>query len=61
MLPLFGKVKSFLMTQKWFVANRPVPPYLQKSEQFAKELAEVKEYGCHQKNMQIVTFFGLMV
>lgn len=60
MLPLFGKVKSFLMTPEMVLANRPVPPPSTKSEQFAKELAEVKNYGLNatQKNMQIVTFWA---
>lgn len=60
MLPLFGKVKSFLMTPEMVVASRPVPPPSTKSEQFAKELAEVKSYGKNatKKNMQIVTFWA---
>ncbi|MFV5690955.1 phosphatase PAP2 family protein [Flavobacterium sp. LT1R49] len=60
MLPLFGKVKSFLMTPEMVVANRPVPPPSTKSEQFAKELAEIKNYGTNpsRKNMQIVTFWA---
>lgn len=60
MLPLFGKVKSFLMTPEMVVASRPVPPPSTKSEQFAKELAEVKNYGknASRKNMQIVTFWA---
>ena len=60
MLPLFGKVKSFLMTPEMVVASRPVPPPSTKSEQFAKELAEIKSYGKNatRKNMQIVTFWA---
>ncbi|RDI56635.1 phosphatase PAP2 family protein [Flavobacterium glaciei] len=60
MLPLFGKVKSFLMTPEMVVASRPVPPPSTKSQQFAKELAEVKSYGKNatKKNMQIVTFWA---
>ena len=60
MLPLFGKVKSFLMTPEMVVASRPIPPPSTKSEQFAKELAEVKRYGQNatRKNMQIVTFWA---
>ncbi|PIF61174.1 vanadium-dependent haloperoxidase [Flavobacterium sp. 11] len=60
MLPLFGKVKSFLMTPEMVIASRPVPPPSTKSEQFAKELAEVKNYGKNatRKNMQIVTFWA---
>lgn len=60
MLPLFGKVKSFLMTQEMVVASRPSAPPSTKSEAFAKELAEIKNYSENnsQKNMQIVTFWA---
>ncbi|TDE55313.1 phosphatase PAP2 family protein [Flavobacterium sp. GT3P67] len=60
MLPLFGKVKSFLMTPEMVVASRPVPPPSTKSEQFAKELAEIKDYGTNpsRKNMEIVAFWA---
>ena len=60
MLPLFGKVKSFLMTPEMVVASRPVPPPSTKSIQFANELAEVINYGknASRKNMQIVTFWA---
>ena len=60
MLPLFGKVKSFLMTPEMVIASRPVPPPSTKSQQFAKELAEVKSYGKNatRKNMEIVTFWA---
>ena len=60
MLPLFGKVKSFLMTPEMVVASRPVPPPSTKSEQFTKELAEIKNYGNNpsRKNMEIVTFWA---
>jgi hypothetical protein len=39
MLPLFGKVKSFLMTPADILANRPAPPPSTKSAAFATELA----------------------
>lgn len=60
MLPLFGKVKSFLMTPEMVIASRPVPPPSTKSQQFAKELAEVKSYGKNvtRKNIEIVTFWA---
>lgn len=60
MLPLFGKVKSFLMTPAMVTANRPVAPPSTKSQQFAKELAEVKSYGNNpsRKNMEIVSFWA---
>lgn len=59
MLPLFGKVKSFLMTPEMVLANRPSPPST-KSEAFKKELAEIKSYSenTSRKNMQIVTFWA---
>lgn len=60
MLPMFGKVKSFLMTPEMVVAQRPVPPPSTKSEQFAKELAEVKNYGTNpsRKNIEMVAFWA---
>jgi hypothetical protein len=60
MLPLFGKVKSFLMTPEMVIASRPVPPPSTKSEQFAKELAEIKNFSKNpsRKNMEIVTFWA---
>jgi hypothetical protein len=60
MLPLFGKVKSFLMTPEMVVASRPVPPPSTKSEQFAKELAEIKAYSKDnsKKHQEIVTFWA---
>lgn len=60
MLPLFGKVKSFLMTSEMVVSIRPIPPPSTKSVQFAKELAEVKMYenNATRKNMEIVTFWA---
>jgi len=60
MLPLFGKVKSFLMTPEMVVASRPVPPPSTKSEQFAKELAEIKAFSQDnsKKNQEIVTFWA---
>lgn len=60
MLPLFGKVKSFLMTPAMVVASRPVPPPSTKSEQFAKELAEIKAYSKDnsKKHQEIVTFWA---
>ena len=60
MLPLFGNVKSFLMTPAMVIASRPVPPPSTHSEQFANELAEVKAYSknASKKNMQMVTFWA---
>lgn len=60
MLPLFSKVKSFLMTPEMVVTSRPVPPPSTKSEQFAKELAEIKAYSKDdsKKQQDIVTFWA---
>ncbi|MEN9322654.1 MAG: hypothetical protein RL699_434 [Bacteroidota bacterium] len=60
MLPLFGNVKSFLMTPEMVVANRPLPPPSTHSQQFQDELAEVKYYSTHsnRRNMQIVSFWA---
>ncbi|TRX40493.1 phosphatase PAP2 family protein [Flavobacterium restrictum] len=60
MLPLFGKVKSFLMTPEMVVASRPVAPPSTKSEQFAKELAEVKAFSkdASKDHIKIVTFWA---
>lgn len=60
MLPLFGNVKSFLMSPSDVVANRPVPPPSTKSIQFFTELNEVKQYSQNatRENMRIVTFWA---
>lgn len=60
MLPLFGKVKSFFMTPEMVIANRPIAPPSTKSVQFAKELAEIKDYSKNatRTNMEIVTFWA---
>lgn len=47
MLPLFGRVKSFLMDSLKIVSSRPAPPPYVHSEKFQKELAEVKYYSEH--------------
>jgi PAP2 superfamily len=60
MLPLFGKVKSFLMTSDMFITSRPVPPPSTSSAQFANELAEVKQFSLNntRANMKIVSFWA---
>ena len=60
MLPLFGNVKSFLMTPADVVANRPSPPPSTNSVQFLTELNEVKKYSqdVSKENMKIVTFWA---
>lgn len=44
MLPLFGKVRSFLIDSATQVANRPLPPPSTGSPAFATELAEIKDF-----------------
>lgn len=60
MLPLFGNVRSFLMSSSDVVASRPVPPPSTRSTQFATELAEVKSFSQNatRKQMEIVTFWA---
>jgi len=60
MIPAFGKVKSFLMTPAMVTASGPVPPPSTKSEQFAKELAEIKAFSKDnsKKHQEIVTFWA---
>ena len=60
MLPLFGNVKSFLMTPANVIANRPVAPPLTNSPQFLAELNEVKYYSenATRERMQIVNFWA---
>lgn len=60
MLPLFGKVKSFLMTPAMVIASRPIPPPSTKSVEFANELAEIKKFSQEnsKKKMDIVTFWA---
>jgi len=60
MLPLFGKVRGFLMDSLEMVNNRPVPPPSTNSDQFKKELAEVKSYSKNatREHFRIVHFWG---
>ncbi len=60
MLPMFGVVKSFLMDSLQVVANRPAPPPSVHSEQFKKELEEVKYYSEHPttERTRIVQFWA---
>ena len=60
MLPLFGSVRSFLMSSSDVLASRPVPPPSTKSTQFANEVAEVKNFSKNatRKEMEIVTFWA---
>lgn len=60
MLPLFGKVKSFLMSSTDVVANRPPPPPSTNSAKFLTELNEVKRYSQNvtREHMRIVSFWA---
>lgn len=60
MLPLFGNVKSMLMTPADVIANRPVPPPSTNSPQFLAELQEVKRYSknASRKEMEIISFWA---
>lgn len=60
MLPLFGKVKTFLFDSAALVSIRPAPPASVKSEEFKKQLAEVKWYSEHYDNerMRVVSFWA---
>ena len=60
MLPLFGNVKSFLMTPADVLATRPSPPPSTNSPQFLIELNEVKKYSldASKENMKIVAFWA---
>jgi PAP2 superfamily len=60
MLPLFGNVKSFLMTPAQIVANRPVAPQSTNSPKFATELAEVKSFSQNdsRENLRVVSYWA---
>ncbi|MGE5107138.1 MAG: phosphatase PAP2 family protein [Sphingobacteriales bacterium] len=61
MLPLFGKVKTFLFDSLTLVTQvRPGPPPSTKSDQFKKELEEVKWYSDHydRERFRIVSFWA---
>ena len=60
MLPLFGKVKTFLFDSATLVSIRPPAPPSTKSDQFKKEVDEVMYYSKHPTNerMKIVQFWA---
>lgn len=60
MLPLFGKVKSFLMSADDVLINRPLAPPSTISPLFATELAEVKNFSenSSRENQRIVSFWA---
>jgi hypothetical protein len=60
MLPLFGKVKSFLIDSATQVANRPPAPPSTNSAEFAAELAEVKRVSndASREQIRIVHFWA---
>lgn len=60
MLPLFGKVKTFLFDSATLVAIRPPAPPSTKSEQFKKEVEEVLFYSKNydRERMRIVSYWA---
>lgn len=60
MLALFGKVKTFLFDSATLVSIRPPAPPSTHSDQFKKELDEVKWYSEHydRERMRIVSFWA---
>ncbi|NBU03551.1 MAG: hypothetical protein EBT60_04495 [Bacteroidetes bacterium] len=60
MLPLFGKVLSFLMDTTEVVNSRPAPPPSTNSAQFKKELEEVLWFSQNpdRDRMKVVHFWG---
>jgi len=60
MLPLFNKVKSFLLDSATVVALRPGPPPLTGSDQMKAETEEVNSYvkNPSRENMRIVQFWA---
>jgi hypothetical protein len=60
MLPLFGAVKTFLFDSATLVAIRPPAPPSTTSEQFKRELEEVKWYSQHydRERMRVVSFWA---
>lgn len=60
MLPLFGKVKTFLFDSATMVSIRPPAPPSTTSEQFRKEADEIYYYSSHydRERMRIVSFWA---
>jgi hypothetical protein len=60
MLPLFGKVKTFLFDSATLVSIRPPAPPSTNSEQFRKELDEILNYSKNydRERMRIVSFWA---
>lgn len=60
MLPLFGRTIGFLVDTTEVIAGRPAPPPSTSSEQFKKELEEVRWYSenATRERMRIVHFWG---
>ena len=60
MLPLFGKVKTFLFDSATLIAIRPPAPPSTSSEQFKKEVEEVLYYSDNydRERMRIVNFWA---
>jgi hypothetical protein len=60
MLPLFGKVKSFLMDSMMIINGRPAPPPSTGSAQFKKELDEVRDFteNATPERIRIIQFWA---
>jgi len=60
MLPLFGKVMSFLMDTTEVINSRPAPPPSTNSAEFKKELEEVLWFSQHpdRDRMKVVHFWS---
>jgi hypothetical protein len=58
MLPLFGKVKAWMMTPADIVNERPGPPPSTSSGQMARELAEVKDALNHLTRAQLAIVYN---
>lgn len=60
MLPLFGKVKTFLFDSATLVSIRPPAPPSTNSEQFKRELEEIKQYSRNndREMLRIVSFWA---
>lgn len=58
MLPLFGKVKAWMMTPDDILKERPGPPPSTSSTQMARELAEVKDAVQHLTREQMAIVYN---
>jgi membrane-associated phospholipid phosphatase len=60
MLPLFGSVRTWMMTPEDLVRERPGPPPATSSQQMAREVAEVRRYvdGGTREELAIANFWA---